>query len=177
MAGIEFKDVARLLSCREFAEAEGLRMRGGRGVCPFHAGAHNYNLAFKPDGHCYCYKCGRVADVVQYASAVWRCSQLDAAAELNERFHLGLAGESLTDAERERRRRDRERARDLQMLKRRAEAAEWSAACDAERAARAALERFTEADAETPAFDLALKRLADAQMRCELLQAEVSDRG
>lgn len=171
MAGIEFKDVSRLLSCREFAEAEGLPIRGGRTRCPLHGG-RNFNFALLDDGRAYCHVCHRAADVVQLAAAVWHMSQRDAAVELNERFHLGLAGESLTDAERERRRRDRERARDLQILKRRAEAAEWSAACDAERAARAALERFTEADAETPAFDLALKRLADAQMQCELLQAE-----
>lgn len=172
MPGIEFKDVARLLTCRSFAEAEGMKLRGGRAVCPFHSGADGFNLAFMADGHCHCHRCGRTADVVQLAAAVWRLPQREAAAELNQRFHLGLEAEAVNAAELERRRRDRERERAAQVRRRRAEAVEWSAACDAERDARRALERFTEAEADTPAFNAALKRLADAQMRCELLQAE-----
>lgn len=171
MAGIEFADVARLLDCKTFAEAEGLRMRGGRAVCPFHAGADGYNLAFKPSGRCHCYRCHKTADVVQLASAVWHTNQRDAAQELNARFKLGLTGESMTPAERDRREQARKEARDLQQRIKQAEAQEWSAACDAERAAQAAIERFTEADADTPAFDQALTRLCAAQLRCEVLQA------
>lgn len=91
MAGIEFKAVAAALSCREFAEGEGMKMRGGRAVCPFHAGADGYNLAFyERDGRCHCFKCGATADTVQLAAAVWRCSQVDAADELNRRYNLRL---------------------------------------------------------------------------------------
>lgn len=172
MAGIEFSDVARLLTCREFAEAEGMKIRGGRCVCPFHAGAHNFNLAFVNDGRrVYCHKCGRSGDVVTLAAAVWRMTQRDAAAELNERFKLGLSGETLTQAERDRREQARQRERDLREAEHKAEARAWSAACDAERAAQAAIERFTEADADGAEFDQALKRLCEAQQRCELLQA------
>lgn len=168
---IEFRDVAAALSCRQFAEAEELRIQGGRLQCPFHGG-HNFNLAFVNDGRrVYCHKCGRSGDVVSFAAAVWHCSQRDAAVELNERFHLGLTGETLTPAERERREQARQEARELRERERLAAAAEWSAACDAERAAQAAIEKFTEADLDTPAFNQALQRLAAAHQRCDVLQA------
>lgn len=172
MAGIEFSEVARLLTCREFAEAEGMKMRGGRAVCPFHAGAHNYNLGFLNDGRrVYCHKCGHSADVVGLAAAVWRMSQHDAAVELNERFNLGLTGERLTADEVARRDAERRRVRDLREAEHKAEAREWSEACDAERAAAAAMLRFTEADADKAEFNQALQRLAAAQQRCDVLQA------
>lgn len=171
MAAIEFRDVARLLTCEQFARSE-LPMRSNRAKCPVCDRPDHYNLAFLRDGKAYCHKCHFVGDVVTLAAKTWHTSQMDAAHALNREFHLGLEDEAVNAEELERRRRDRERARDLQMLRRRAEAAEWSAACDAELAARAAIERFTEADAETPAFELALKRLAAAQMQCELLEAE-----
>lgn len=172
MAGIEFRDVARLLTCKEFAEAEGMKLRGGRAVCPFHSGAHNYNLAFVNDGRrVYCHKCGRSGDVVTLAAAVWHCSQRDAAVELNTRFNLGLTGETLTPAERERREQARQEARELREAVREADAQAWSVACDTERAAQAAMLKFTEADVDTPAFNQALQRLAAAQQRCEVLQA------
>lgn len=174
--GIEFRDLARLLSCREFAEAEGMRMRGGRTVCPFHAGATGFNLAFYGDGRAHCHKCGRTADVVQLAAAVWNTDQRSAAAELNQRFKLGLAGERLTAADVTRRAADRQRERDLQQAEREADAQEWSAACDAERAAQRAVERFTEADADGAAFDQALQRLCAARLRCDVLQAERTGR-
>ena len=50
---IEFKDVARALSCREFAEAEMEVNRAGRARCPFHGG-HNFNFAFYEDGRGHC---------------------------------------------------------------------------------------------------------------------------
>ena len=87
---IEFKAVAAALSCREFAEAEMEIGKNGRAKCPFHGG-HNFNLAFYDrDGKCHCHKCGRTADVVQLASAVWAIPQIEAADELNRMFHLGL---------------------------------------------------------------------------------------
>lgn len=171
MAGIEFRDVATALSCREFAEAEGLRICGGRLQCPFHGG-HNFNLALVNGGQrVYCHKCGRSGDVVTLAAAVWRTSQRDAAVELNTRFNLGLTGETLTAEERNRREAERQHERDLREAERQADVNEWSAACDAERAAQAAMERFTAADVDKAEFDQALRRLAAAQQRCDALQA------
>lgn len=88
IVAIEFADVARLLTCREFAEAE-MDLRGGRSKCPFHGGEH-YNLQFFDDGRCYCHVCHKAADVVQLAAAVWSCSQVEAADELNKRYNLRL---------------------------------------------------------------------------------------
>lgn len=170
MAGIDFKSVARLVSCRDVAEAEGLAIRHNRIACPFHGGK-SFNFALYADGRGHCFVCGRDADSVGLAAAVWRIDQRDAAVELNARFNLGLTGETLTTAERDRREQARRDARDLQQRIKQAEAQEWSAACDAERAAQAAIERFTEADADTVEFSQALQRLCAAQTRCEVLQA------
>lgn len=174
---IEFSAVARRLACKEFAEAEGLKMRGGRAVCPFHAGADGYNLAFYPDGRAHCHRCGRTADVVQLASAVWGMNQRDTAVELNRRFKLGLTGETVTQAEQDRREQARQEARDLREQIRRAEVREWGEACEAERTARERLERFGEADAETAAFTSALRRLCEAQLRADNLQAARREAG
>lgn len=171
MAGIEFQVVARLLSCREFAEAEGLRMRGGRTVCPFHAGADGYNLAFYGDGRCHCHRCGRTADVVQLAAATWHVGQREAAAELNARFKLGLAGETMTQAERDRRDQARRDEKARREAEREAEAREWASACEAEQSARHAIEQYTEADADKAEFSQALQRLCAAQQRCDMLEA------
>ena len=59
---------------------------------------------------------------------------------------------------------------------RHAEAKEWIAACDAERAAQTAIEGFTQADADGTDFDQALRRLCAAQTRCDVLQAERAGR-
>lgn len=171
MAGIEFKDVARLLTCREFAEAEGMRIQGGRLQCPFHGG-HNFNCAFVNDGRrVYCHKCGRSGDVVTLAAAVWHTDQRSAAEELNERFKLGLSGQTVTPAERERREQERREAREQAEQAKRAEAQEWSKACDDERAAEAALRRFSVADADSAEFDQALRRLGQTRMRADVLDA------
>ena len=77
----------------------------------------------------------------------------------------------MSETEIERRKQARREAREKQERVRRAEIEEWSAACDAEREARQAVERFTEADADTAAFDLALQRMCEAQMRADVLQA------
>ena len=167
---IEFKDVARLLTCRQFAEAEGMRIQGGRAVCPFHGGKH-YNLKFLPDGHVYCHVCHKAGDVVALAAATWHTSQRDAAEELNQRFKLGLEGERLTKAECDKRELERQRERDQRDNAKRAEAEEWARACDAEREARLAMLRFSEADADKREFSLALARLCEAQQRCDVIQA------
>lgn len=169
---IDFRELAARLSCREFAEAEGMRIRHNRIACPLHGG-HDYNMALNDDGSAYCYVCHKAADVVQLASALWRMNQRDAAVELNQRFRLGLQAETVNAAELDRRRREREAARQAEAEAKRSEALEWGKACDAERAARTAIERFTEADVDTPAFDLALRRLCDAQQRCDMLSARV----
>lgn len=171
MAGIEFADVARLLDCRTFAEAEGMKMRGGRAVCPFHAGADGYNMAFKPSGRCYCYRCHKTADVVQLAAAVWSVPQIEAAAELNERFKLGLSAETMTPSERDRREQARREARELRERVKLAENAEWARACEEEQAAQAAIEQFTLADAGKIEFDQAWRRLGAAKLRCDVLHA------
>jgi len=177
MGGIEFKDVARLVSCREFAEAEGMKIHNGRCVCPFHPGADGYNLAFfKSDGRAHCYKCNKTADVVQLAAAVWAIPQVEAAAELNERFKLGLSAETMTTAERDRREQARRDARELRERVKQAENAEWARACEAEQAAQAEIERFTPEDVNKIEFDQALQRLCAAQMRCDLLQAARAER-
>lgn len=167
---IEFKDVARALSCREFAEAEMEVNRAGRARCPFHGGTHG-NLAFYDDGRCHCFKCGRTADVVQLAASVWHMEQREAAEELNSRFGLGLSSETVTPAERARRDQARQEARELREMVRRSEVEAWSRACDDERAAQAEIERFKIEDADKPEFNQALQRLCAAQLRCEVLAA------
>ena len=93
---IEFRELADALDCKTFAEAEGMKLVGGRARCPFHPGASHFNLAFKESGRCHCYRCGRTADVIQLASAVWKTSQVDAASRLNQMFSLGLDRKKLT---------------------------------------------------------------------------------
>ena len=95
----------------------------------------------------------------------------DAAEELNQRFKLGLEGERLTKAECDKRELERQRERDQRDNAKRAEAEEWARACDAEREARLAMLRFSEADADKRAFSLALARLCEAQQRCDVIQA------
>lgn len=167
---IEFKDVARALSCREFAEMEMEVNRAGRARCPFHGGTHG-NLAFYDDGRCHCFKCGRTADVVQLAASVWHMEQREAAEELNSRFHLGLSSETVSPSERKRRDQARQEARELREMVRRSEAEAWSRACEDERRAQADIERFTVEDADKPEFNQALQRLCAAQLRCDVLAA------
>ena len=175
MAGIEFRDGARLVSCRDFAEAEGLTIRNNRIACPFHGGK-NYNFALFDDGRGHCFVCGRDADSVRLAAAVWRTNQRDAAVELNERFRLGLQAETMTQAERDRREQARNEARELQKRVKQAEAQEYSAACDDERTAQREIEQFSIEDADKPAFDQALQRLCAAQLRCDVLQVATGGR-
>lgn len=170
MPGIEFAEVARRLSCREFADAEGLELRGGRTRCPFHDGARRFNLAIYDDA-VFCHVCHRRADVVGFAAAVWNTSQYNAAVELNSKYQLGLAGETVTPEERDRREQARREARELKEMVKKVENEAWAAACEEEQAAQRAIERFTQADVDKPAFDAALRRLSDAHQRCNELQA------
>ena len=171
MPDIEFKDVARAVTCEDLARAEGLEIRHGRIQCPLHGG-HNFNFKLGgTTGRGYCFKCGRYADSVSLAAALWHVSQREAAEELNVRFNLGLAPATVTAAERERREAARRSERDLQQREHEQDVREWSEACEAERAAQLAIERFTVADVEGTAFTSALKRLCDAQTRCEVLAA------
>lgn len=171
MPAIEFKDVARAVTCEDLARAEGLAVRNGRIACPLHGG-NNYNFKLGgTSGRGYCFKCGRYADSVSLAAALWHVSQREAAEELNVRFNLGLAPATVTAAERERREAARQRERDLRQREHEQDMREWSAACEAERDAQLAIEHFTVADVEGTAFTSALKRLCDAQTRCEVLAA------
>lgn len=171
MPAIEFKDVARAVTCEDLARAEGLAVRNGRIQCPFHAG-RNFNFRLGgTTGRGYCFKCGRYGDAVSLAAALWHVSQREAAEELNVRFNLGLAPATVTAAERERREAERQRERDLRQREHEQDVREWSEACEAERAAQLAIERFTVADVEGTAFTSALKRLCDAQLRVDVLAA------
>lgn len=168
---IEFRDVARAVTCEDLARAEGLEIRHGRIQCPLHGG-HNFNFKLGgTTGRGYCFKCGRYADSVSLAAALWHVSQREAAEELNMRFNLGLAPATVTAAERERRDATRQRERDLRERERKKAVQEWGEACEAERAAQQAIERFTEADVDKAEFNQALQRLCAAQLRCEMLQA------
>lgn len=166
MARIEFAAVARVLTCREFAEAEGMKMRGGRAQCPFHGGEH-YNLKFFDDGRCYCHVCHETADVVKLASAVWHTSQRDAAVELNERFKLGLKP---TDGQQARR-----SARDVA----REEAARiLSQAQDEAKQAWDMVNKFDKSDDQNPEYAEALRQANNADVwvrfkRFEALQVGV----
>lgn len=167
MAGLEFAEVARVLSCADFARRE-MQVQGKRAQCPFHNG-RNYNLAFFDDGRCHCFKCGRTADVVQLAAAVWSTSQLDAARMLNDEFRLGLTDSTPTDEQRQRRQRERDRREEERREQREA----WAKACEAEQAAQAAIERFTVDDADKPEFSQALTRLCAAQTAADAMWAEM----
>lgn len=162
--GIEFSDVARLLTCEQFARRE-LRMRGNRAQCPFHGG-ERYNLAFYRDGKCYCHVCHKVADVVGLAAATWHTNQMDAARLLNDEYRLGLSGSVPTDEQRRRRDRERE-AHERAALD---EREQFKQAFDELFEARANIEKFTIADAEKPEFQAALIRLGKAQDKLELLE-------
>jgi len=168
MPGLEFADVAAALSCETFARRE-MKVERRRAVCPFHAGATHYNLAFYRDGKCHCHKCGRTADVVQLAAAVWHVSQLDAARMLNDEYNLGLAGSTPTDEQRQRRQRERERRE----LEQRLERAAWSAAADELREAEQATAGFTLADADNPATWAAVARLGAAQDKWHAMRAGI----
>lgn len=162
MPGIDFDAVSSALSCRDFAESEMELNRAGRARCPFHDGA-SFNLAFMPDGRCYCHACHRAGNSVQLAAAVWHLSELDAARELNERFRLGITTERLPASERARRDAERaaERARKAEELKR--ERAAWGRAADNLRDAERDLWRYHIGDADKPEFCVALLRFSIAQ--------------
>lgn len=164
MAGIEFREIARRLSCAEFARAEMVTSRSGRAKCPWRS-EHRDNLKFNADGTCYCFACGRVADVVQLAAAVWATDQQTAARELNRRFNLGVSCETMTAAERERLEMARAAERARAAEAKRVEALEWSKAADAVRDAERALERFGPEDADSPAFRAALRRYGPLRER------------
>ena len=168
---IDFKELRALVSCRDFARREmNVDRNGKRAVCPFHPGATHYNLQLYDDG-CTCYVCHSGGDVITLAGAVWGLEPKEAAAKLNDDFNLGLSADTpnraAIEAKVEARRRDLQEA----AARRRAETEEWSEACEAERRAQEAIERFTVKDADKPEFNQALQRLCAAQQRCDVLAA------
>lgn len=169
MPGIEFKQVADRLTAEQFARNH-LRLRGNRAQCPFHGGEH-YNLQFFRDGKCHCHVCHRGGDVVALAAATWGTTQAEAAALLNDEYHLGLNGGGRPSAAvleaRQRERQERDHQRDEQRER-------WGAACDREREARQLLERFTAADADKPEFNQALARMVAAQTELDMMWAGVT---
>lgn len=171
MAGLDFKLISSALSCRDFAAAGELPiLRNGRSPCPFHNGKDG-NLSYLPDGHCHCFVCGRSGDVVTLAAAVWRVSQLDAARELNVRFHLGIADKPMTATELAAHEAARAREREQSEAQAEAERAEWSAAADELREAEDAAGRLTLDDAETDRAWEIIARLGRAQDAWNALQA------
>lgn len=168
MPGIEFSEIARLLSCEEFARHE-MQLRGKRAQCPFHGGK-NFNLAFYPDGRCHCFSCGRTADVVQLAAAVWHTNQLDAARLLNDDYNLGLTGSVPTDEQRRQRQRERDRREADEQRQRE----QWARAADDLREAEQAAGQFTIADADNPSTWAAIARLSAAQDKWAAMRAGVS---
>lgn len=170
MAGIEFKSVAAALSCREFAEAE-MELRGKRGKCPFHGGEH-YNLQFFDDGRCYCHVCHKAADVVQLAAAVWHCSQVEAADELNKRYNLRLdkaptAAETDAWQSKRRQRDDKQQAAEAAVEAAEAEArAAWAAVnTSTSTADRDELQRRAKNAADWLAFKRMELRLANGEVK------------
>lgn len=166
MPGLEFADVARLVSAEQFAQRE-MKLVRGRAQCPFHGGEH-FNLAFYRDGRCHCFKCHKTADSVALASVVWHVSQVEAAQLLNDEYNLGLTGSVPTNEQRQQRQRDREARAAAEQARR----DEWGRLCDEERAAQAAIERFTVDDADKPEFNQALARLCAAQTAVDVMWAE-----
>lgn len=166
MPGLEFADVARLVSAEQFAQRE-MKLVRGRAQCPFHGGEH-FNLQFFKDGRCFCHVCHKSADSVQLAAAVWHTSQVEAAQLLNDDFNLGLTGSTPTNEQRQQRQRDREARAAAEQAQR----DEWGRLCDEERAAQTAIERYTVDDADTPAFNQALARLCAAQTAVDVMWAE-----
>lgn len=172
MAGISFKAVRDAVSVERLALHEGMTTRGGRIRCPFCGpGASRYNFKLNRDGSAYCFSCHKAVDAIDTAAHIWGMSKADAAKELNDIFHLGIEAEAVDAATLDRRRHQREAARLAEAEARAAEGKAWADACEAERAAQQAIERFTMAEAGTPAFDQALRRLCEAQQRCDVLQA------
>ena len=169
MPGIEFREVARSLSAETFARRE-LRMRGNRARCPWCSSPSRYNLAFYPDGRCYCYSCHTLGDVVSLASTVWNVNQQEAAQMLNAEYRLGLDATDASTVEALRRQRDRERQQRETEAREAREA--WCRWCDAEREAQAAIERFTASDADKPEFLETLTRLCRAQTTLDAMAAD-----
>lgn len=168
---IDFKELRALVSCKDFARREMKVDRNGkRAVCPFHPGATHFNLQLYDDG-CTCYVCHSGGDVITLAGAVWGLEPKEAAEKLNDVFNLGMDADVPNRAAIEEK--VAARRRDLQeaAARRRAETEEWSEACEAERRAQEAIERFTIKDAETDNFTRALQRLCAAQQRCDVLAA------
>lgn len=167
MAGIEFAEVAARLPAIEFARAAGLPMVGRgdrvRARCPFGHDERRFNLAFLPDGKSFCYSCGKPFDTVQLAARVWGMSQLDAARELNQAFHLGIADGTPSADER----RQRQQARRTLEDQRREAARSWAAACEAEQETISAMERFKPDDVGTPAHEKAWAAFCEAAKNIE----------
>lgn len=175
MPGIDFDAVARAITCQTFAKSEMVLNRAGRAQCPFHGG-RDHNLAFYNNGKCHCFVCGRTANSVQLAGAVWRLSELDAARELSEQFNLGISTERMTAEERARRDAERaaERARKAEDLRR--ERAAWGRAADNLRNAERDLWTYQIGDVDKPAFGVALMRFSIAQDRWSNLWATAGRR-
>lgn len=166
MPGVDFEAIKAAISCAELARRE-LPMQGQRAKCPFDPRERRFNLAFLPDGGCYCYHCGKPRDVIQLAAAIWNVTDFDAAQMLAEELHIGPSTSIDVAAIRS--------ARAAEAARKRAEKAAadatFAAACDDERAAGEALAAMTAADADGEAFSALLRRLGRAQTTLDAMTA------
>lgn len=168
MAGIEFADVRRMLTCENFARQE-LEMRGRRGKCPWCENTSHYNLVFLPDGNVYCHKCHNAGDVVTLAAQVWNVDQPTAARMLNDDFKLGLTASRPNPDQIKR----RQAERDQREADRQRERAAWSQAANDLREAEQAASDLTIEDANSPVTWAKVARLGAAQDKWNAMRAGV----
>lgn len=121
-----FESVKERVTAREAAEMYGMRFRGKRARCPWHADNHP-DLAFYDNGTCFCHACHAGGDAVSLTAQIFGLTMIDAARKINADFGLGLDVEKpLSPTERKRieqRRLNREREKEKDRR-------EWSFLCD-----------------------------------------------
>ena len=121
-----FESVKERVTAREAAEMYGMRFRGKRARCPWHADNHP-DLAFYDNGTCYCHACHAGGDAVSLTAQIFGLSMTDAARKLNDDFHLGIEADKpvsvIVRNQIEQRRQERKKAAEE---KRR----EWALLCD-----------------------------------------------
>ena len=83
-----FDRIKRMVTARQAAEAYGMRIfRSGRGLCPWHED-HHPDLAFYPDGKCYCHACHSGGDAIDLTARMLNLTLREAALRLTRDFRL-----------------------------------------------------------------------------------------
>ena len=133
-----YESIRGQVSALDAARRYGLRFRGNRALCPWHEDSHP-DLAFYPDGNCYCHACHHGGDAVALTGQVFGLSMGEAARKINEDFALGLdAGKPPDQAERRRIEARRLARREEQESRQR----EWRLLCRARQAADERIDRI-----------------------------------